>query len=172
MISQKLPISSLKPLLDSFQGCFKDNFRFFAGLYFLYRWTLLHIYKNTKSYSAYYTPVGVTSVFMLTLYILFVSPTSNRSTVSWTHYFFANLALINSFPFSTFTVVIIGKEQQFHQLTLIYLPLVVMGMCLLVTICKNVMKHRCVGKLAGASIIFIPKKASHLRELISVQNED
>ena len=27
----------LKPFLDSFQGCFKDNCRYFAGLFFLYR---------------------------------------------------------------------------------------------------------------------------------------
>ena len=34
-------ISKLKPLLDSFQSCFKDEYRFFAGLHFLYRVTLL-----------------------------------------------------------------------------------------------------------------------------------
>ena len=27
----------LKPVFDAFQGCFKDKFRFFAGLFFLYR---------------------------------------------------------------------------------------------------------------------------------------
>ena len=37
----KLRITSLKPLLDSFQGSFKDNMRFFAGLYFHYRWIAL-----------------------------------------------------------------------------------------------------------------------------------
>lgn len=30
-------IHRLMPLLDSFQSCFKDKMRFFAGLYFLYR---------------------------------------------------------------------------------------------------------------------------------------
>lgn len=30
-----------KPLLDSFQGCFKDKFRIFAGLFFLYRTAIL-----------------------------------------------------------------------------------------------------------------------------------
>ena len=33
----------LKPLLDSFQGCFKDNCRCFAGLFFLYRILLVLI---------------------------------------------------------------------------------------------------------------------------------
>ena len=33
----------LKPFLDSFQGCFKDNCRYFAGLFFLYRISLVLI---------------------------------------------------------------------------------------------------------------------------------
>ena len=31
------PLEKLKPFVDSFQGCFKDRFRFFAGLFFMYR---------------------------------------------------------------------------------------------------------------------------------------
>ena len=31
------PLERLKPFFDSFQGCFKDNLRFFSGLYFVYR---------------------------------------------------------------------------------------------------------------------------------------
>ena len=30
-------VESLSPLFDTFQGCFKDKYRFFAGLYLLYR---------------------------------------------------------------------------------------------------------------------------------------
>ena len=37
IISKYVPLSKLKPLFDSMQGSFKDKFRFFAGLYFLYR---------------------------------------------------------------------------------------------------------------------------------------
>ena len=35
-VFQMLSINSLKPFLDSFQGCFKDNCRFFAGLFFMH----------------------------------------------------------------------------------------------------------------------------------------
>ena len=38
---QKIPHSYLKPFADSFQSCFKDNLRFFAGFYFVYRLALL-----------------------------------------------------------------------------------------------------------------------------------
>ena len=39
--SNLIPISKIKPFLDSFQGSFKDNYRFYAGLYFVYRTTIL-----------------------------------------------------------------------------------------------------------------------------------
>ena len=32
-----IPYTKLKPFLDSFQSCFKDDYRVFAGLYFVYR---------------------------------------------------------------------------------------------------------------------------------------
>ena len=38
---QKIPHAYLKPFADSLQSCFKDNLRFFAGLYFVYRLALL-----------------------------------------------------------------------------------------------------------------------------------
>ena len=56
-VSHKLPVSSLKPLLDSFQGCFKDNLRFFAGLYFLYRFILLLLDVFITFFSRFYTAV-------------------------------------------------------------------------------------------------------------------
>ena len=36
-----VPYSKLRPFLDSFQSCFKDKYRFFAGLYFVYRALIL-----------------------------------------------------------------------------------------------------------------------------------
>ena len=47
--SKKIPISKLKPFLDSFQGCFRDNFRFFAGLYLIYRWIGPLAYTRTSN---------------------------------------------------------------------------------------------------------------------------
>ncbi len=35
------PLDKLKPFFDSFQGCFKDEFRFFSGLYFIYRFFIM-----------------------------------------------------------------------------------------------------------------------------------
>ena len=40
------PLEKFKPLLDSFQGSFKDKFRFFSGLYYFYRLLILFIYSH------------------------------------------------------------------------------------------------------------------------------
>lgn len=41
LVGKLCPLSKLKPVFDSFQGCYKDKYRFFAGLYFVYRVGLL-----------------------------------------------------------------------------------------------------------------------------------
>ena len=35
------PLNNMKPIFDSFQGCFKDEFRFFSGIYFFYRFFIM-----------------------------------------------------------------------------------------------------------------------------------
>ena len=48
-ILRGIRIHQLMPLLDSFQSCFKDKMRFFAGLYFLYR-LLLPVFQSYISH--------------------------------------------------------------------------------------------------------------------------
>ena len=62
-IQQQIPHAYLMPFADSFQSCFKDNLRFFAGLYFVYRLAFL----TSKVMSSL-----LTQRFML-LELLFVS---------------------------------------------------------------------------------------------------
>ena len=35
------PLNKMKPFFDSFQSCFRDKFRFFSGLYFVYRFFIM-----------------------------------------------------------------------------------------------------------------------------------
>ena len=44
-------------LLDAFQSSFKDEFRFFAGLYFLYRAMVLGAFAYTQAVLQYYSIV-------------------------------------------------------------------------------------------------------------------
>ena len=47
-------INRLKPLIDNFQGCYKDKLRFFAGLYFIYRVIILGCYSAARSSAQFY----------------------------------------------------------------------------------------------------------------------
>ena len=52
-IDKVLLVNKLMPVIDSFQSCFKDNCRFFAGLHFIYRlffFTTLLISHGTQFY--------------------------------------------------------------------------------------------------------------------------
>ena len=60
------PLEKLKPMLDSFQGRFKDEFRFFSGLYFLNR---LIILLNT-SLNSFHEIYFILSIHLLVLLVL------------------------------------------------------------------------------------------------------
>ena len=164
LISQLIPINTLKPLLDSIQGCFKDNFRFFAGLYFLYRWTILFIHMFTSTFSVYYTAVSGVSLLFLVLHTI-CQPYIKRAHNIIDALLFTNFTFLVSFNYQTsHGHKNIEKGDQVSasiiQLVLIYLPLVAMGVYILVKLCKKVDLVTCI------TTVFIPERASRLRELV------
>ena len=62
-----IPLEKLKPLFDSFQGSFKDKYRFFAGLFFLYRLSALILYSATDSMTLFLTLLEIQ--FIITLIV-------------------------------------------------------------------------------------------------------
>lgn len=139
-------INYLKPLLDSFQGCFKDNLRFFAGLYFLYRWSYHLIYFVT-SYDEYYTIIGCTLLFIFTMHTI-CQPYIKTAHNVIDALLFADLILINSLSYFSFQKVSSQKAQYgttvtpaIVQLVLIYLPLLIMFTYLLATFCMWIVKQ-------------------------------
>ena len=168
-----LPIASLKPLLDSFQGCFKDRLRFFAGLYFLYRWSFLLVHFNTEIYSIYYTSVGGVLVFILTLHTI-CQPYVKRAHNIIDTLLFSNLILINCLLFLNYH----NSQNQTSQykaissaaavqLLLICLPMMVMCIYLLITLCKQIFKHACGSKNQN----IFTSKARELVQVISARKE-
>ena len=69
LLCKIIPLEKLKPFYDSFQGCFKDRYRFFAGFYFLYRLLILlcHVF-STDSLTKFYTILEVQLICMLVLH--------------------------------------------------------------------------------------------------------
>lgn len=139
--SRLIPIAKIKPLLDCFQGTFKDNYRFFAGLYFAYRAAILAA-RFAPTVTIIYAVMEVHFIIMLTLH-----------TLSWPYHkrihnitdalLIANLAVI------TILKLLIHNQVEFTQsnqnVLIIYaveliftnLPLVVLAIVAIRTIVKR-----------------------------------
>ena len=80
-ICRMLPLDKLKPLLDSFQGCFKDNCRCFAGLYLLYR-VLIVLNMYVISTDNFYVTLEIQLILMLLLHAVIQPYKKRRLTFS------------------------------------------------------------------------------------------
>ena len=90
----KLLLVRLKPLLDHFQGCFKDNCRWVAGMYFLYRLVILFLRVISPNLSSFY----IFTEFFLVVFVIFhssVQPYQKRWHNILDTLIFGNLAVIN-----------------------------------------------------------------------------
>ena len=139
-VSQMIPISKIKPFLDSFQGCFKDNLRFFAGVYFVYRWIALMMFALVPTITGFYISLGSIYILVLLLHAIF-QPYTNRAHNIVDGCLFANLALIYSiagfnYIFSQGLIESFAAQSKYVnsmasiQLILIYLPIVGMAVYL------------------------------------------
>ena len=66
------------PFLDSFQACFKDRHRYFAGFYFQYRLLIPVVSTFSESIIQYY----IVSVFII-LVVLFMHTTMQPYKQKW-----------------------------------------------------------------------------------------
>ena len=131
-LSKKIPIYKLKPLLDSFQGCFKDDLRFFAGLYFLYRWIGLVAYVAAVTTGAFYAAIEAGLVLILLIHAI-LRPYESQWHNTIDTLLLSNLVLINGYTaFDYYYSIVYAEEVRKKttlttntsiQLVLIYLPI-------------------------------------------------
>ena len=147
VISQKPPISSIKPLLDCFQGCFKDNLRFFAGLYFLYRWVVPVVYTTASSLGIAYIMTEISLILILATHAFchpYIKTVHNMiDTILFTDLLLINsISCIHYFLFQTQEIKYnINKKVATTvkiQATLIYLPFVAMVIYILLLGAKQI----------------------------------
>ena len=128
-VSRYIPIEKLKPFFDSFQSCYKDNFRFFSGLFFVYRLSILLISSISKNLTMFYTFIEAQLIFMLVIHAL-AQPYEKRWHNAVDILTFADLAIINGITLFNFAYT---RETGFQhrvdisspvQLLLIYLPMI------------------------------------------------
>ena len=126
VLSRLMPIQ----LLDAFQGSFKDNFRFFAGLYFLYRAIILCAYAYCTTLLQFYAVIQLQLLLMIALHSL-VQPYKERKHNITDALLFTNLAIINGMTIYAFAEKEFGDKPMskvglnviaFVQAILIFLP--------------------------------------------------
>jgi predicted outer membrane repeat protein len=81
--------------LDAFQSSFKDKYRFFAGLYFLYRAAILALFVCAQSWLEFYSSVQLLLIFIMTVHFV-VQPHKERRHNIVDSLLFANLSFINA----------------------------------------------------------------------------
>lgn len=129
-IDKVLFVNKLKPLVDSFQSCFKDNCRYFAGLQFAYRISLF-VSLLFGHGTLIYISILVHSASML-LAITTIQPYKRRIHNIVDGLLFANLLFIN-FASLFIDVKLVNNDGNVErsilatrivQLVLIYVPII------------------------------------------------
>ena len=77
-LNHKINFIKIKPLLDQFQGCYKDKFRFFAGYYMICRLVVITIVIANSSNNFVSNYMLVISCGIIALVHLMVKPYSNE----------------------------------------------------------------------------------------------
>ena len=115
----------LKPFLDSFQGCFKDNYRCFAGLFFIYRILLVLIPIYWSEGTFWNIMTKQTLLFLILLLHNICAPFQKKIFNHLNSFVLVNLLMINMLQLellikynSTVTFMVAS------QLVLMLLPLI------------------------------------------------
>ena len=136
-----------KPLFDSFQGCFKDEYRFTSGLFFIYRIVILLSLILSPGLDWFYGSLQVILIVIFTIQALlhpFQDPKHNVMSVFVIMYFL----LINCCSIVIFMLVYGGVHVnavdalEWVQLALVYLP-IACGLLWLGWKCYKVVKAMC-----------------------------
>ena len=127
-----IPLEKLKPLYDSFQSSFKDDFRFFSGMYFLFRLSTLAIQviiPASGNITLFYATISILSVSVFVVHAL-CQPHKSK----W-HNFQEGILLFDIILIAmTFATVNIHDNETtgmgilLFQLALLYLPLLIIAL--------------------------------------------
>ena len=136
-ILQLLCINRLLPLFDSFQSCYKDKMRFYAGLYFLYRAAAFLPYM----YSTTLPPVFL-AVLILGIHSV-LQPYKSWKYNAIDTLIFLDIAIINSLTeMIKHSLITEGNDNilqlKLVQLAFIYLPMVFLLLIIFVKVGRKI----------------------------------
>ena len=155
--SRLIPITKIKPFLDFFQGAFKDNYRFFAGFYFVYRVSILSS-RFATGVMLIFVIIELQLIAMLALHTI-TWPYQKKIHNIIDFLVLTNLAIINTLKLLNFFYAENGKRSgsKYHiihwiKLFFIYLPLFGLALwCFLYATHKFKIVSRIKGKMDSIS---------------------
>ena len=116
------PIRKLLPLIDSFQGVFRDNRRMFAGLLFLWRLIIAAIFAFSTTSTEFYLLIEIAILAIFTIHAV-ARPYKQRLYNMIDAVMFANLAIINALSWYNSSQPVELKYITGIKILLMYLPL-------------------------------------------------
>ena len=136
-----IPLEKCKPFFDSFQSGFKDDCRFFAGLYFLYRLITLTSFALMGQSRYFYGLIVLQFLVMLVLHAIF-QPLKEPMHNVVDALLFTDVLLINLLSLMNFIISHSEDKQRYInvstsiQVLLLYLPLV----CVFISVAKEILR--------------------------------
>ena len=126
------PLNKLIPFFDSFQSCFKDEFRFFSGLYFVYRFfIMLNVVIYNFQESFFYLEIQL--IMMLIIHAI-CQPYKKRLHNVIDTLLIGNLAIVNSILYYLSLSSVSTRSTELSSVVLcvlITLPMPLMCVCIL-----------------------------------------
>ena len=121
LLNQKMNLTRIKPLLDQFQGCFKDQYRWFAAYYMICRLVQIAIVVYSSDFMITQYTLIATSVAISLVHVI-VRPYNNRILNTFDAFVLHLMIIITVVPvldtFSSSEIVII-------TFILIFLPILI-----------------------------------------------
>ena len=127
------PVDKVHILLDTFQSCYKDDRRFFAGLYFIFRYTINIMYITTHNWIERFMIQQIVCIVLVLLIALGWPYKKERRFLNYVDLLiFGNLAVINALSFYIYYRThetgdkYVPSAYSTVQYVLVFLPLVYM----------------------------------------------
>ena len=104
VLSKIYPEKNIHAFTDTFQNCFKESFRWFSGLYFLFRYSIGKLFVSNNTALTKYVGQELACIFMIILLVLFW-PYKQKILNYVDMMIFSNLAIINALNCYQYTIV-------------------------------------------------------------------
>ena len=173
------PVDKVHILLDTFQGCYRNKMRFFAGLYFLFRLILYVPYILTETWNQQFIAQQITCTVFIVLIALCRPYTKEKEFFNYVDILmFTNLSILNTLSWYLYNTSQSKPGQPLPALAfvmqyiLVFLPLLYMIVYILYDL-----SHPCHQKIKHLWLFRKPEYRN-LDEIISddasegTQNED